>query len=698
MDVIKQRLQLALDAAHMAVWDSSLAGGQVLDSVIHWSGAGARLIGLGDADFDQPFRDFFSMVAPDDREAMLREMQARVDECGHYEIGYRIIQPGGEVRWLRAKAQALCQNAMPVATIGIVWDDTAWKLQEQQVFEQRELAEVTLASIGDAVITTDRQGRVTLLNRVAEHLTGWRDAEARGQDVTRLMRLVDERSGVELDSPVHRCLKSQQAIGVSSHCELVSRDGRRIAVEDSVAPIWSRDGSILGAVAVFRDVSHERKLSHEVRWQASHDALTGLVNRREFESLVANALFSAKEEGHHHALLYMDLDRFKIVNDTCGHAAGDVLLQTLARMLQRHVRESDVLARLGGDELGVLLAHCRRQRAIELAEGLRKAVKDFRFVWADRTFELGVSIGLVEIDPDSTSTTELLTAADQACYLAKESGRNRIHLYQESDVLLARRQGEVQWVARLNDALSSNSFQLFGQPIVALAADAQAQRQEHREVLLRLPSPNSGLVLPGAFIPAAERHDLMASLDRWVIQTVCQHLRREHDAYRENPTGSAPPALYSVNLSGVSLNDEGMLDHVLKQFDTYGIDPAQLCFEITETAIIGNLTKAQQFMNSLRQLGCRFSLDDFGSGLSSFAYLRSLPVNFLKIDGVFIRDIANNTANRAMVKAINEVGHVMGLQTVAEYVEDAQTLEVVRDLGIDFAQGYGVGEPYRLSA
>jgi diguanylate cyclase (GGDEF)-like protein/PAS domain S-box-containing protein len=693
MDVIKQRLQLALVAARMVVWDSSMVNTRVIDGIVHWSAAGASLLGLGECRLDQPFRDFLNFVHSDDRMPMLGAIQDGVDKCGGYEIGYRIIRADGQLRWLRAKAHTLCGGGKPLGTLGIIWDDTERKQQEEELSAQKELAETTLASIGDAVITTDPMGKVRSLNRVAEQLTGWRDAEARGKDARVLLRLIDERNGKELDNPVHRCLQWGKPIGVSNHSQLISRDGRRIAVEDSVAPIWSREGRVLGAVAVFRDVSHERQLAREVRWQAAHDALTGLINRREFEGLIGRALASAKEEGHHHALLYLDLDRFKLVNDTCGHAAGDALLQTLSRMLQSHMRESDTLARLGGDELGVLLSHCRLQRALELAEGLRQAVKDFRFVWTDRTFELGVSIGLVEIAPDSKSTTELLVAADQACYLAKESGRNRIHVYQESNALLARRQSEMQWVPRLNEALSLNRFLLFGQPIVSLSQDMGM----HQEVLLRIPTDDGRFILPGAFIPAAERYDLMVLLDQWVVKHVFRHMCSNGNTRQEIRSAKTLPELYSINLSGISLNDEGMLDHIVEQFDRYDIDPCAICFEVTETAVIANLSKAQQFIKTLRQLGCRFSLDDFGSGLSSFAYLRALQVDYLKIDGLFIRDIANNPINRAMVKAINEVGHVMGIQTIAEYVEDDVTLNVVRDLGIDYAQGHGVGHPRQLS-
>ncbi len=315
-------------------------------------------------------------------------------------------------------------------------------------------------------------------------------------------------------------------------------------------------------------------------------------------------------------------------------------------------------------------------------------------MWENRSFELGVSIGLVQVNEDSKSMTELLIAADQACYLAKEQGRNRVHLYRESDVMLARRHGEMLWVTRLNEALALNRFRLFSQPIVPLHGAGVA----HEEVLIRIaPETDDGkLILPGAFIPAAERYDLMTHIDRWVVRQVCRHIQTEREAmFQLEKAGRLvpmPPAMYSINLSGISLNDDGMLDHITAQFTEYAVHPATICFEITETAIIANLPKAQLFMEKLRELGCRFSLDDFGSGLSSFAYLRSLPVDFLKIDGVFIRDVATNEINRAMVRAINEVGHLMRIQTVAEFVEDAPILEAVRELGIDYAQGYAVGK------
>jgi diguanylate cyclase (GGDEF)-like protein/PAS domain S-box-containing protein len=683
---------MALEAARMSIWDSKLTDGKVLHSTVSWTRSGANLLGLEDGEQRQPFSTFLQYVYPDDRDGLLNTMQNAVDQGTGYEVEYRVVWDDDSQHWLAAKAHVFYdENRQPTGTLGIVWDITERKLSELNAMREREMAAVTLRSIGEGVITTDEHGKTKYLNRVAEQLTGWTTEQAAGVDITTTLHLIDESNVPVPDHVALQCLRLKQAIGMSSQNQLVTREGRRVAVEESASPIWSDNGSLLGAVVVFRDVSHERKLTKQLSWNASHDTLTGLINRREFELQIASALHSAKEENHVHALLYMDLDQFKIVNDTCGHNAGDLLLQLLSKMLQTQMRDSDILARLGGDELGVLLPHCPPDQALLIADGLRQSIKNFRFVWDDHTFELGVSVGLVEINHNSKSMTELLIAADQACYLAKERGRNRVHLYQESDQRLARRQGEMQWVSRLNEAFEHQYFRLYAQPIVGLGKHDGS----HDEVLIRIQPGKGDLILPGAFIPAAERYDMMTAIDRWVIRAVCRHVQNvreslsEEQAYIEDRQPA--PAQYSVNLSGTSLGDEGLHDYIVQQFVEYDIAPEQICFEITETAVIANLLKAQDFMAGLKALGCRFSLDDFGSGLSSFAYLKALPVDFLKIDGIFIRDIATNAINRAMVKAINEVGHVMGISTVAEYVEDETTLQVVRELGLDYAQGYAVG-------
>ncbi|HWW72577.1 MAG TPA: diguanylate cyclase, partial [Duganella sp.] len=522
MDIIQRHLRMALDAARMAIWDSHITDGKVIDSIVNWVGWGTGLLGLPPGDLAQPFAQFLQFVDPEDRDRLLNTMQEAVDCGSGYDVEYRVVWDDASQHWLAAKAHVFCdEHNQPTGTLGIVWDITERKRIEQDAARERELAAVTLRSVGEGVITTDEHGKTQYLNRIAEQLTGWSSDEARGLDIATTLPLIDDNDAPLAEHAALQCLRLRQTISMPSQNQLITREGRRIAVEESAAPIWSDTGELLGAVVVFRDVSHERKLSKQLSWNASHDMLTGLINRREFELQIANALHSAKEEDHVHALLYMDLDQFKIVNDTCGHSAGDLLLQLLAKMLQTEMRDSDILARLGGDELGVLLPHCPPDQALLVADGIRQSVKNFRFVWDSRTFELGVSVGVVEINHNSKSMTELLIAADQACYLAKERGRNRVHMYQESDLRLARRQGEMQWVSRLNEAFEHQYFRLYAQPIVGLG-----QRGEvHDEVLIRIQSGHGELILPGAFIPAAERYDMMTAIDRWVIRAVCRHVR-----------------------------------------------------------------------------------------------------------------------------------------------------------------------------
>lgn len=703
-------LQLAVDAAHMAVWESDIHGGQIEDGDIKWSAQGAALLGFPPVSFKHSFREFLTCVHADDRARVHAILRHAVDEIEDYELEYQVIWPDSSTHWLAAKACVFAGDQGHAArTLGIIWDITARKNTEERLqlsldaarmavwesdlksgevswAEQKKLAEVTLNSIGDGVITTDAQGRTQYLNRVAEELTGWTSSMAQGQPIDRIFKVVDESSGEIIENVAMKCLHLAQSVGMSLKGVLIARDGCQVPVQDSAAPIRSTDGRILGTVVVFHDVSHERRLRHELSWQASHDALTGLINRREFEMQVAAVLASAKIDHSNHALLFLDLDQFKIVNDTCGHVAGDEFLRQLTALLQEKMRESDLLARLGGDEFGVLLRNCPVEQAHYLGDYLRQVVKDFRFVSDNHAFEIGASIGLAEINENSKSLTDILSAADRACYVAKEQGRNRVHFYQESDVVIVRRHGEMLWVSRLNEALEHHRFKLYSQSIMSL----NGEQEEHAEILIRMMDEHDELVLPGAFIPAAERYDLMPAIDRWVIETLFSHIDRKHTLSR---TAQAPDRVpcYAVNLSGISLNDDLLLGFISKQFEKYAISPTQICFEITETAAIGNLAKAKHFMEEVKRMGCRFSLDDFGSGLSSFAYLKNLPVDFLKIDGSFIKDIATDAIDCAMVAAINQVGHVMGIKTIAEWVENDLILAKVQDIGIDYAQGYAVG-------
>ncbi len=563
---------------------------------------------------------------------------------------------------------------------------------EKELFEEKELAQVTLRSIGDAVITTDDESKIRFLNPVAEELTGWSQQSAQGKPLTEVFQIFHEITREPVESPVEKALREGNIVSLAKDTVLISRNGNEFAIEDSAAPIRALDDEIIGAVMVFHDVTTARSLARKLTWQASHDALTGLVNRREFESCLAQSLIHATSQNQQHALCYLDLDQFKIVNDTCGHMVGDELLRQLTALFQVQIRSTDTLARLGGDEFGILLNHCSLESALPIAKMLCESIRAFRFVWQDKTFKLGVSIGLVEINEKSESVTSLLSAADAACYAAKNNGRNRVHIYQADDTELMQQQGEMEWVARITQALEENRFCLYYQPIVPIT---QCHNGEHYEVLLRLVDEVGNLLSPIAFMRSAERYNLMQTLDRWVIRTLFatqgHHYRETWKACQLNKVNCG--CLYAINLSGASINDEQFIEFLHEQFELYQIPPALICFEITETVAIANLVKAVQFIHSLREIGCHFALDDFGSGMSSFAYLKNLPVDFLKIDGSFIQHIVDDPINLAMVEAINQIGHLMGIKTIAEFVENEEILAKITALGVDYAQGYGIAEP-----
>jgi diguanylate cyclase (GGDEF)-like protein/PAS domain S-box-containing protein len=567
---------------------------------------------------------------------------------------------------------------------GTIVDITARKRAEQAVFAEKERAQVTLASIGDAVISTNADGRIDYLNAVAETLTAWSIDEARGRPIGDVLNLINEITREPIENPLLRALGRRDGASPVDHSVLITRAGQEVAIQESAAPICDRQGQVIGAVTVFHDVTKERRLTRALSYQASHDALTGLINRREFDTRLQGAVLSAQAGGVTHALLYVDLDQFKVVNDTCGHQAGDRLLRDVTGLLQTRVRASDSLARLGGDEFGMLLGNCTLDQARRIAENVRQSLHDYRFVWGASTLSVGASVGVVQINQDTENVASVMSAADIACYAAKEGGRNRIHVYEAGGV--SDRHKEMHWVARITRAVEENRLELFFQPIVAIGSQAPPS---FHELTVRLRGDDGELVPPSEFIPAAERYNVMSVIDRWVVLQAVGLLRERQQR------GAALPQL-AVNLSGTSLNEESFLDFLLQNVGDAQIAGA-LCFEITETAAVTNLSDAIHFMRELQARGCKFALDDFGSGISSFLYLKTLPVDFLKIEGQFINQIADDPVDRSMVEAICKVGKALGIATVAESVETAAVLAELERIGVDFVQGYYMARPRPLA-
>jgi diguanylate cyclase (GGDEF)-like protein/PAS domain S-box-containing protein len=561
------------------------------------------------------------------------------------------------------------------------------KMQDSQddAWDAKELAEVTLQSIGDGVITTDKEGKIRFMNPVAENMLGVSSIDVQRAYLRDIMLIIDEETAETIIHPITQCLYENRSIELESNCAIQRSDDKEYPVEITVSPIAGKGGEVHGAVIVLHDVRQARALQRELSYQASHDPLTGLYNRREFDRELKRALERTKRDNEEHALCYLDLDQFKIINDTCGHAAGDQLLQRLTATLRGKLRKADILARLGGDEFGVLLAHCPIERAIDVAESLRVLIKEFRFAWGDKSFQIGVSVGLVAVSQEQSCSAEILSAADMACYVAKEQGRNRVHIYQPDDENMHLRREEMGMVSAVRKALAEDRFELFAQPIIS----THGESAPHYELLIRMRDEEYGYVSPGAFLPAAERYQLMSDIDRWVIGESLRLLMEQDRCGRE--------VLISINLSGQSLGEEHFLDYVLTKLDRIGACATQVCFEITETVAVNNLSIALKFIEAIKHYGCKFSLDDFGAGVSSFGYLKNLPVDYVKIDGVFIRAIHNNEVDQAMVKAIAEVSRVMGIKTVAEFVENKESFDLLKEIGIDFAQGYWIEKPKPVS-
>lgn len=562
---------------------------------------------------------------------------------------------------------------------------TLRKLQEsrEELALAHEKAAVTLHSIGDAVVTTDQDGMIEYMNPIAEALVGWNTSEAQGRPLLEVFNILNEDTREPADNPVARCLREGAIVGLANHTVLIARDGTEYIIEDSAAPIRNAHNRLLGAVLVFRDVTEERLVQRQLRYLAQRDTLTGLYNRHYFEQELGRAVQVARRGTLGYAMFYMDLDQFKVINDTVGHGAGDQMLREVGEFFARRVRQSDVLARLGGDEFGVLLNGVGAGEVLEIAGDLQESMKAFDFTYQGVTYEISISIGIAMIGTQTLSSAEVLRHADIACYVAKRQGRGCNHLYSDSDDVDLTTIGELKLLADIKTALAQDRFVLHFQPIQPLAGQGEALY----EVLVRMLDDQDQLIGPGTIIPTAERYGLMTQIDKWVVERALTLL--------DERVRSGQPVRFSINLSGTSVGDPQLLEAIRGGVQRLNVPPERLIFEVTETAAIAvaHIEKAEAFMRELRGVGCRFALDDFGTGFSSFTHLKYLPVDYIKIDGTFVRDILSDPVDQAMVRSINQIAHSLGKRTVAEFVENEQVREALLSFGVDYAQGYHIGRP-----
>ncbi len=615
-------------------------------------------------------------------------------------LRHNLIVPDGKS--YQVMAQHKNGNRIPVAIqckdfpVGdmslqvVVMQDLSERLAvESALSNEKERALVTLESIGDGVITTNADGVINYINPVTEQLSGWNKQDATGKYLADIIKLTNQYTGEVVSDPVANCLTSEKSVNISGETILKgTRSPQKYSIEVTISPIRDKDQKIIGTVLVFHDVTVLQTMAQQMSHQATHDSLTGLINRQEFENRLVTLLDTVKKTGRQHAMLYLDLDEFKVVNDTSGHAAGDQLLQEISARLEECIRDTDILARLGGDEFGVLLAGCSIKRAKKIAEDIRETIKNYRMTWGDHVHGVGVSIGLVPVNADSGEISDILRDADSACYVAKDRGRNRVHVYEKDDAELARHHGTMRWMHRIRNALHKDNFCLYYQPIHDV--NLIDESIWHAELLVRMIGDGGEIISPKHFIPAAERYHLMVDIDQWVVHHTLNRLPQlvKQVAPRR--------LLCGINLSGQSLSDDHFLGYLVNEVDRMAQEPANLCFEITETAAIANFDHAQRFISIMRGMGCSFALDDFGSGLSSFGYLKRLSVDYLKIDGSFIRNISHDETDYAMVKSIQQIGNVMGIKTIAEFVESPGIVRRLQSLGVDFVQGYALGEPLPL--
>ena len=656
------------------------------DTILLANEAAGELFGLpGESLVGKPATD---LLRPAYRSILRRHTETGLSGNGELTpIEVQLISAEEGEHWAELHSLVTEFEGEP-ALITIAKDVAHRKSLEVSLGRSKLQARITLESIGEGIITTDREGVVDYMNEAAEDLLGISRTTAIGKPPGELIALVDEADRESLGDPVVQCLADRRRVSLGRRALLLTKQGNKeFSVELTASPIRAPGGDIDGCVISFHDVTEMRGIAREMSYQATHDALTGLINRAEFERRLSTALESARSDGTHCVVSYLDLDRFKLVNDTSGHLAGDNLLREIASLLKQQVRDSDTVARMGGDEFAMLLAGCPLDKARQIADEVCSAVNGHRFAWQDQSFDIGVSIGLVEVGPESMSAETVLSAADSACYVAKQEGRGRHHVYSARDELIAREKGEIQWLQRLQHALRDDGFQLHVQPIVS--ADGQASRGPAAELFLRLSDEEGNAFEPEQFLSAASRYHLMGNIDRWVLSQAATRI-----------AGGLPrlpnERSCAVNLSGQTLLDDSFLEFVIDVFDRTGVDPRKICFEISEQAIMANIEHAKRFISVLHGVGCQFSMDDFGSGIGSFVKLKSLSLDYVKIDSTYTWGLEEDTVNQEMITSLVRLAKQLDFKVIAEQVEDSTTLDLLRRLGVDFVQGYAIERPRPL--
>jgi diguanylate cyclase (GGDEF)-like protein/PAS domain S-box-containing protein len=680
--LLNERIRLAVEAGGVGLWHWDMQAG-----VLHWDQRMHALYGSDPSTFGGTSEDWIERLHPGDAATAQAQIAATLDDGVPFNTTYRIVRTDGEVRHIRALARIVQNERLPPVLVGTNWDVTDHVLAAHALADEKERLRIMLQSIGEAVICTDREDRVTFMNEAAEDLLERRSSDVLGQPLDSIYRPVHEETGAVIASSTRVAMREGRTIDRDRQGILVRTDNSRRSIRGLASPLVASTGEIVGSVLAIQDTTAAQALQRDLAYAATHDMLTGLKSRVAFETALTEALEDARAKGNRHALLYIDLDRFKVINDTAGHAAGDSILKNVGAALRSAVRACDIVARLGGDEFAVLSRDCGLADAERIAGGILALIAGERFHWSGKVFEIGASIGIAVIDHLSKSGGAVLACADVACYSAKSAGRNRLSVFR-SDAGEARRHlSELQVASGIRDAIAGNRFRLYAQEIRDLASPLK--HGMHVEILTRMVAPDGTILRPAAFIPAAERFDLMGSIDRWIIRA----------AFRDFASGvmAVPNLAVALNLSANSLSDPDLWSFVQAELEASALDPARLIFEITETSVINNYAASERFIAQARELGCGISLDDFGTGVSSFAYLKRFRVDTIKIDGAFVGNMRDSRYDRTIVRVIGEIAKEIGVDVIAEGIEDAGVVEILQSLGIRYGQGYLFHRPRPLA-